>query len=194
MYAPAMPAPRARKRDFPVWNVRRFFEPGPVVLVSSAWKGRTNIMTCGWHTVMEFNPSLVACVISSANHSFEMIRRSRECVINIPTADMAKAVVRIGNTTGEDIDKFAEFDLTAVKAARVGAPLIKECFANFECRVADTSWVTKYNLFVFEVLKAHVAAAPRFPKTLHYRGDGLFATMGPTSREQRRLFRRALLD
>ena len=72
-------------------------EPGPVVLVTSAWKGNTNIMTMGWHMVLEFSPSLVACCISNANHSFEMIRRSHECVINLPTTDLVNEVIGIGN-------------------------------------------------------------------------------------------------
>ena len=71
-----------KKTDFPVSNIRRFLEPGPIVLVSSAWKGKTNIMTMGWHMVLEFTPSLVGCLISSGNHSHDMISRSRECVIN----------------------------------------------------------------------------------------------------------------
>jgi flavin reductase (DIM6/NTAB) family NADH-FMN oxidoreductase RutF len=89
-----------KKRDFPVAEIRRFLEPGPVVLVSSAWRGETNIMTMGWHTVMEFSPSLVGCVISERNHSFELVRRSRECVINVPTVDMATQVARIGTCSG----------------------------------------------------------------------------------------------
>src|SRR5258705_9398441 len=86
-----------RKRDFPVAKIRRFLEPGPIVLVSSAWKGKTNIMTMGWHMVMEMEPSLVGCFIWDRNHSFDMMRRSKECVINIPTADLAAKVVSIGN-------------------------------------------------------------------------------------------------
>ena len=78
-----------QKRDFPVDDVRRFLEPGPIVLVSSAWKGKTNIMTMGWHMVMGESPSLVGCFIWDQNHSFEMIRKSRECVINVPTVDLA---------------------------------------------------------------------------------------------------------
>ena len=73
------------KKDFPVSQVRRFLELGPIVLVSSAWRGKTNIMTMGWHTVMEFVPSLIGCMITSGNHSFGMIKASKECVINIPT-------------------------------------------------------------------------------------------------------------
>src|SRR5689334_2045268 len=120
------------KKNFPVQNIRRFLEPGPVVLVSSAWKGKNNIMTMGWHTVMEFSPSLIGCVISSENHSFNMIKKSNECVINIPTQDMAKKVVGIGNCTGSEIDKFDKFKLTAIPSTKVNAPLIQECYANFE--------------------------------------------------------------
>ncbi len=100
-----------QKKDFPVSEIRRYLEPGPVVLVSSAWKNKTNIMTMGWHAVMEFTPSLVGCIISNQNHSFEMIRRSKQCVINIPTQDMAKTVVGIGNCSGSDIDKFKEVQI-----------------------------------------------------------------------------------
>jgi flavin reductase (DIM6/NTAB) family NADH-FMN oxidoreductase RutF len=169
-----------RKKDFPVSEIRRYLEPGPVVLVSSAWKGRMNIMTMGWHTVMEFTPSLVGCIISEQNHSFELIRKSRECVINIPTTDMAKKVVGIGNCSGRDVDKFSKFKLTAIRAEKVGAPLIEECYANFECRLFDGRLIKRYNFFVFEVVKAHVAASPKYPRTLHFRGDGVFMVSGGT--------------
>ena len=71
------------KQDFPVGKVRRFLEPGPIVLLSSV-DGQTNIMTMGWHMIMGFNPSLVGCYIWGQNHSYEMIRKSRQCVINLP--------------------------------------------------------------------------------------------------------------
>ena len=127
--------PNYIKKDFPTDNVRRFLEPGPIVLVSSAYKGETNIMTMGWHMIMEFQPSLIGCYIWTANHSFEMIRKSKQCVINIPTEDLAAKVVKIGNSSGRDIDKFAEFGLSPKPGTHVGAPLIEECYANFECRL-----------------------------------------------------------
>jgi hypothetical protein len=63
-----------RKADFPVSQIRRYLELGPIVLVSSRSKGRANIMAMGWHTVMEFVPSLVGCMIASSKYSFQMIR------------------------------------------------------------------------------------------------------------------------
>lgn len=169
---------RAAKIDLPVSQVRRYLEPGPIVLVSSALDDRRNIMTMGWHTVMEFTPSLVGCVIAGGNYSFDLIRKSRECVINLPTTALTDTVVGIGNTSGAEIDKFERFDLTAQAAERVNAPLIAECHANFECRLADDVLVDKYNFFIFEVVKAHVAKSPKHPETLHYTGDGVFMVSG----------------
>ncbi len=169
--------PSFRKQSFPVEKVRRYLEPGPIVLVSSAYKGKRNIMTMGWHTVMEFSPSLVGCIISAANHSFNMVRRSRECVINLPTTALTDEVVGIGTTTGAEIDKFEHFGLTA-EADVVKAPLIRECYANFECRLADARLVDKYNFFIWEVVSAHVASSPKHPETLHYKGEGTFMVAG----------------
>jgi flavin reductase (DIM6/NTAB) family NADH-FMN oxidoreductase RutF len=167
-----------QKHNLPLEKVRRYLEPGPIVLVSSAWNGRRNIMTMGWHTVMEFSPSLVGCVISAGNHSFEMVRRSRECVINLPTTALTDQVIGIGNSTGAEIDKFERFGLTADKAKKVKAPLIRECYANFECRLADDSLVDQYNFFIWEVVRAQVAVSPKHPQTLHYTGDGVFMVSG----------------
>jgi flavin reductase (DIM6/NTAB) family NADH-FMN oxidoreductase RutF len=181
------------KKDFPVSNVRRFLEPGPIVLVSSAHKSETNIMTMGWHMIMEFQPSLIGCYIWTQNHSFEMIRKSKQCVINIPTEDIAAKVVKVGNSSGRNIDKFVEFGLTAKPATEVRAPLIDECYANFECRLVDSSLIRKYSLFVFELVKAHVATAPKYPKTIHYRGDGEFMISGANTSRYRKLFRPGML-
>lgn len=168
------------KADFPVSKARRFLEPGPIVLISSKWRDETNIMTLGWHTVLEFTPSLVGLMISAGNHSFELIKQSRECVINVPTTALTDTVVRIGNTTGSEVDKFAEFGLTAEEAEKVDAPLIGECHASFECRLHDDALVDRYNFFIFEVVKAHVAPSPQHPETLHYTGEGVFMVSGKT--------------
>ena len=167
-----------RKSDFPVSEIRRFLEPGPVVLVSSAHRGERNVMTMGWHTVMEFTPSLIGCVIAEGSYSFNLIRRSKECVINVPTVDLAVTVARIGNCSGADIDKFEAFKLTAEQGEAVGAPLIGECHASLECRLHDGKLIGAYNFFIFEVVKAHAARMPRYPETIHYRGDGRFMVSG----------------
>ncbi len=189
-----MKKPRTyRKSAFPVSDVRRFLEPGPIVLVSSAWKGRPNIMTMGWHMIMETGPSRIGCYIWTENYSGELITKSKECVINVPTAELAATVVKIGNSCGRDIDKFSSFGLTPVAGTKVSAPLIAECHSSFECRVVDTSQVKKYSLFVLECVAAHVAKTPAFPQTIHYRGAGLFMIAGKTTAAYKKLFDPSML-
>lgn len=181
-----------KKKTFPVDRIRRFLEPGPIVLISSAHKGQRDIMTAGWHMMLGFSPSLVGCFVWDQNYSFSLIRRSKECVINIPTLDLVDAVIGIGNTHGPKPDKFDKFGLTPAEASKVDAPLITECFASFECKLVDASLIKKYSLFVFEVVKAHVASSPKYPKTMHYRGDGVFMFAG-RSVSYRRRFKRVNL-
>jgi flavin reductase (DIM6/NTAB) family NADH-FMN oxidoreductase RutF len=175
-----------RKKDFPLAKIRHFLEPGPIVLVSSAHQGERNIMTLGWHMMLGMEPALIGCYIWDENHSFELIRKSKECVINVPTFDLVDAVIGIGNHHGPEIDKFAEFGLSPAKATKVAAPLIAECYANFECRLVDTRLIKGYSLFVFEAVKAHVATSPRYPRTMHYRGDGVFMISGRNVSYRRR--------
>lgn len=170
------------KRTYPLSKVYGLLEPGPVVLVTTARKGRANVMTMSWHCMMEFEPPLVGCLISGRNASFDMLRATKECVINIPTRELAKQVVGIGNCSGRDVDKLVRFGLTAAAAATVAAPLISECYASLECRVADTRLVNRYNFFILEVLHAWVDTAVKQPQTLHHRGDGVFAVAGETIR------------
>ena len=163
-----------KKKAYPISRVYRLLEPGPVVMVTTAYNNKNNVMIMSWHTMMEFTPTLVGCVVSNRNYTFTILKKTKECVIAIPPAKMAKKVVRIGSTSGKDVDKFTKFGLTAKPASIVKAPLIAECFANMECRVVDTSLVNKYNFFILKVVKAWVDPIQRKPVPLHHQGKGVF--------------------
>jgi flavin reductase (DIM6/NTAB) family NADH-FMN oxidoreductase RutF len=169
-----------KKKSFSLSKVYGLLEPGPVVLITTSRKGRHNIMTQSWHTMIEFEPPLVACVISNGNYTFDILKTTRECVINIPTVELARQVADCGNTSGRRLDKFKAFALTALDASMVGAPLIGECYANLECKVIDSSMSSKYLLFILEVLKAWVDPSRKNPRTLHHRGKGAFMVAGKT--------------
>jgi len=169
-----------RKRTLPLSRVYRLLEPGPVVMVTTALKGHANIMTLSWHTMMEFEPPLIGCVISNRNHTFSILKATKECIINIPTVELAPKVVGCGNTSGRRVDKFAAFDLTAAPASRVGAPLIAECYAHVECTVVDTRLVAEYNFFVLEGVKAWIDPSRKHPRTIHHLGSGTFMVAGKT--------------
>lgn len=167
------------KKMFPLAKVYGLLEPGPVVLVSTARAGRANIMAMSWHMMLDFEPPLLACVISSS-FTFEILDQTGECVINIPTVELAEKVVGCGNTSGRELDKFQRFGLTPAPASSVQAPLIAECYANLECKVVDRDMVPTYNLFVLEVVKAWINPAVDAPRTIHHRGKGVFMVAGET--------------
>lgn len=167
-------------KDLPLSKVYQLLEPGPVVLLTTARGGRSNVMTMSWHMMVEFTPPLVACVVSTGDYSFAALRATRQCVIAIPSVELASKVVAVGNCSGRETEKFSTIGLTPVPAQSVAAPLVAECFANLECRVADTRLVNKYNLFVLEVVKAWIDPSKTDPKTIHHRGYGTFVVDGRT--------------
>lgn len=168
------------KKPFPLSRVYRLLEPGPVVMVTTSREGRPNVMPMSWHTMIDFEPPLVGCVVGDRSHTFGNLKATRECAINIPTVALARKVVGCGNTSGRRVDKFRRFGLTATPASRVAAPLIAECYASLECRVVDARMVARYDLFVLEVLAAWVDRSEKHPRTMHHLGRGAFMVAGRT--------------
>jgi flavin reductase (DIM6/NTAB) family NADH-FMN oxidoreductase RutF len=160
-------------------------EPGPVVLVTTTDAGKNNIMTISWTMVLDFTPRF-AIATGPWNYSWAALRKTRECVIAVPTVDMIDTVIGVGTCSGADTDKFAAFKLTAVKANRVAAPRIRECLANIECTVVDM--ITRHNIVVLEAVAAYVDGSRKEKRTLHAVGDGTFVADG------RRLDRRKMMQ
>jgi flavin reductase (DIM6/NTAB) family NADH-FMN oxidoreductase RutF len=150
-------------------------ESGPVVLVTTSDRGKPNIMTISWTMVLDFTPRF-AIATGEWNYSFTALRKTKECVIAIPTVDMLDRVVGIGTCSGADTDKFTRFRLTPMPGKIVKAPLIEECLANIECRVVDI--VRKHNIVVLEAVAAYVDSARREKRTVHAVGDGTFIVDG----------------
>jgi len=168
------------RRAYPLSKVYGLLEPGPVVLLTTAGEERANIMAQSWHMMVEFEPPMVACIVSDRNCTFDILKATKECVIAIPTVEVADKVVLCGNTSGDKVDKFETSGLTPVAASTVGAPLIAECYANLECKVVDTREVNRYGLFILEVLKAWIDPAKKQPRTIHHLGKGAFMVAGET--------------
>jgi len=150
-------------------------EPGPVVLVTTCDGSKNNVMTISWSMVLDFTP-VFAITTGEWNYSFAALRKTRQCVIAIPTVDLLDRVVGIGTCSGADIDKFDRFNLSAVPGKIVNAPMIKECLANIECKVVDL--VHKHNIVVLEAVAAYVDPSRKEKRTIHAVGDGTFIVDG----------------
>ena len=159
-------------------------ESGPVVLVTTSDGKTNNVLTISWTMVVDFTP-IFAITTGPWNYSFAAIRKTKECVISIPTVDMLDKVVGVGTCSGADTDKFEKFMLTPLKGKHVKAPLIKECLANIECKVVDI--VKKYNIVVLEGVAAYFDNSRKEKRTVHAVGDGTFIVDG------RKLSRRKMM-
>jgi flavin reductase (DIM6/NTAB) family NADH-FMN oxidoreductase RutF len=156
-------------------KVFTLLESGPVVLVTTGDGNRNNVMTISWTMVTDFTPR-IAITTGEWNYSFRALKKSRECVIAIPTVDMLDKVIGIGTCSGADTDKFAKFKLTQVPAKNVKAPLIEECLANIECRVVEI--IDRHNIVVLDAVAAHVDTSRKEKRTVHAVGDGTFIVDG----------------
>jgi flavin reductase (DIM6/NTAB) family NADH-FMN oxidoreductase RutF len=166
---------RSNMKEMQLSRAFTLMESGPVVLVTTSDGKKNNIMTISWTMVMDFTP-IFAITTGPWNYSFAALRKSKECVISIPTVDMIDKIVGVGTCSGADTDKFEKFKLTPVKGKHVQAPLIKECLANIECKVIDI--VKKHNIVVLEGVAAYFDNSRKEKRTVHAVGDGTFIVDG----------------
>lgn len=167
-------------KEIPASQTYRLLEPGPIAMVATRDGDTPNVMTMGFHMMVQHDPPLIGCVIGPWNHSHRALRATAECVIAVPGLDLAETVVAVGNCSGCEVDKFRRFGLATRPAAEVSAPLLADCLANIECRVVETALADAHNLFVLEATRVWVNGTRSERRTLHHRGDGTFAVDGDT--------------
>ena len=173
------------KVKIPLTKAHGLINHGPVVLVTSFYKGRPNVQTVAWNMPLDFDPARVAVVIGRDNYSYKCILSTGQFVLNIPNAGLLKKVIQCGSVSGRKVDKFKKFGLTPVPAEKVKPPLIKECIGHLECVLIDKAAARKYDLFLGEVKVAWVEkdafedkwlVNKKIAKTLHHLGGKYFTS------------------
>lgn len=175
-----------KKVEIPLLRASRLINAGPVVLITSHYKDRTNVMTAAWVTPLSFRPPLVGVAIHPARFTHDLIKKSEQFVINVPGISLLKAVEICGTYSGRDVDKFVKAGITPVDALEVDAPLVEECLGHIECVLVDTYIVGDHTLFVGQVVAASVAEGAfekvwtledEEAKPLHHLGSNFYALL-----------------
>lgn len=160
------------------WKPGTLIYPLPAVLVScGATPDEWNMLTIAWTGTVCSDPPMCSISVRPERHSYEIIRRTGEFVINLTTRDMARATDWCGVRSGRDCDKFRETGLTPAPAAHVAAPLIEESPVNIECRVKQIIPLGSHDLFLADVVGIEVDPAYIDEQTGRFRMDqaGLLA-------------------
>ena len=144
------------KESVPLNLALRLMYPRPTVLVSCAYAGKPNIITLAWSTPLSFDPPLLGIAVGLERYSHDVIAKSGEFVVNIPTIDLIKQTLFCGERSGREVDKFKETKLTPIPSLKVNAPSILECVAHLECKVVQSIRTGDHTFFVGEVVAARV--------------------------------------
>lgn len=144
------------KKEVPIRAGLRQLPIRPVYLISTEHEGKRNIITIGMFGFFSGNPSLVGVGVAPARFSYDLIRKSREYVVNVVDEKLLEAVRICGQNSGRDCDKFSLAKLTPERGVKVSAPYIKESPVNIECKVVQEIETGDHVWFIGEVQATHV--------------------------------------
>lgn len=144
-----------------IWKPGNMLYPLPAVMVSAGDKeGNTNILTIAWTGTICTNPAMVYISVRPERYSYQMIRDTKEFVINLTTEKLVRATDYCGVKSGRDVDKWKEMNLHQEKASTLEyAPLIAESPVNIECKVTEIKELGSHHMFLAEVTAVHADEA-----------------------------------
>ena len=175
-----------KKVEVPLLRAGRLINAGPVVLITSRYKDRVNVMTAAWVTPLSFRPPMVGIAIHPARFTHDLIKKSEQFVINVPGISLLNAVEICGTYSGKDVDKFAKAGITPVDALEVDVPLVEECLGHIECVLVDAFTTGDHTLFVGQIVAASAAEGvfdrvwtleDEEAKPLHHLGGKFYALL-----------------
>jgi flavin reductase (DIM6/NTAB) family NADH-FMN oxidoreductase RutF len=136
-----------------MWKPGTLLYPVPAVMVScKSSENVNNIITVAWTGIVCSDPAMLYVSIRPERFSYDMIKDTRNFVVNIPNRSLTYAVDFCGVKSGRDINKFEHLGLTPQKSNLVDAPSIGECPVNLECRVKDILSLGSHDMFIGEIL------------------------------------------
>jgi flavin reductase (DIM6/NTAB) family NADH-FMN oxidoreductase RutF len=167
-------------------EARRLLGGGPVVLVTTAWRGNHNVMPAVFVTPISFDPPFIGLAVHPARHTHDMIKYSEEFALNVPSRQFLHHCQYLGSVSGREFNKFELTRLPIFRARKVEAPLIEGCLGYIECGVEDAYTIGDHTLFVGKVVAAQAEKeafeetwllADDDDKPLHYLGLNYYAIL-----------------
>ena len=135
-----------------ITNHVRILPPRQAILCTCKLEDKSNIITLAWTMIVSGNPPIIAISVAPQRFSHNLIKKSGEFIINVPTKEIISKVHYCGSHSGKTVDKFKETGLTPLKGINVKCPRIEECIAHVECKVIDFKKYGDHTLFIGEVV------------------------------------------
>lgn len=175
------------RRTLSEHDARRLLVCGPLVLVTTTWRGNDDVMPAAWSTPLSADPPFVGVAVHPSRHTHDMIRFSEEFALNIPGPELLNHCQYFGTTSGRTVDKLETSQIPSFRARKIDAKLLEGCVAYIECGVEDALRIGDHTLFVGRVVAVQAdeeaynelwTLADEQEKPLHYLGGASYATLG----------------
>ena len=129
--------------------------PKVAVIVTASARGREDTMTAAWHSSISLKPPLYGIAVASERFTYQLITESREFGINFIPSDKASLAAAIGGTSGQQMDKFERFNIDKEKPLKTTAPILKDAYATYECKLVDSKPYGDHIWIVGEIVAVH---------------------------------------
>ena len=148
------------------WKPGTLIYPLPAVLIScGSTPEEYNLMTVSWVGTICTNPPMCYISVRPERHSYDIIKKNKEFVINLTNEDMAFAADWCGVRSGKDYNKFEEMRLTPALSENIQAPIVKESPLCIECRVKEIIPLGSHDMFIAEVVNVQADSKYIDPET-----------------------------
>ena len=138
------------------WKGSVLIAPVPPTMVTCSYEGKDNVFTVAWTGVLNTQPPKTYISVRPTRYSYELIKNSKEFVINLTTTDMVRAADWCGTYTGRKVDKFAKHNLEKVTAEHVSAPILAQSPVALECKVCDIVELGTHHMFIADIVGVSV--------------------------------------
>jgi flavin reductase (DIM6/NTAB) family NADH-FMN oxidoreductase RutF len=174
------------RRNLDELDARRLLTGGPVLLVSSSYRGRHNVLPVAYATVLSLVPPMVGIVLHPSRFSYDIIKKTEEFAINIPTRELLHHTQYLGSLTGSDFDKLELTQLPNFRARKLDTVLLEGCVGWIECSLDTTIEFGDHFLFVGRVVAVqaddeafsdHWDLTDNDLKPLHYLGANHYSIL-----------------
>ena len=129
--------------------------PRLALIVTCHARGKDNAMAVAWHSSISFNPPLFGVSIAPKRYTYELILEAGEFAVNFMPLEKAELVAAVGGSLGRKVDKFAKFHLAKEKPLKTSAPILKDAYAAYECKLYDHHTCGDHEWFIGEIVATH---------------------------------------
>ena len=138
------------------WKAGTLLAPVPPALISCSDGESDNLITIAWTGILNSEPAKTYISVRPQRHSYEMIKKSGEFVINLPSSHIIRSIDFCGVRSGKDVDKFEACHLTREKASAVSCPMVAEAPVSIECKVTDIIPLGSHDMFMADIVAVNV--------------------------------------